>query len=183
MLEDKLFIEGVNYYQFAAVVEDEILTQTFPALTGQPVTLSSRRTFTPSETANRLEIGVDGDFIHPITLDCNYDAYRPVFEKLLDYVQLFWGITQPAPVQSPPPEPARTEEPDASSQPAKKVDRSMNLGTARAVAEAKLHMTERGLTKTAACELAGIDPRTYNRWCDHEAVDNMVETMRDRPPD
>jgi hypothetical protein len=118
-----------------------------------------------------------------VTPACNYDAYRPVFEKLLDYVRLFWGITQHALAQPPPPEPARTEDPDASFQPARKVDRSMNLGTARAVAKAKLHMTERGLTKMAACELAGIDPRTYNRWCDHEAVDNLVETMRDHPPD
>jgi hypothetical protein len=67
---DKLFIEGVNYYQFAAVVEDEILTQAFPALDGRTVALSSRRTFTPSETANRLEIEGGGDFVHPITLDC-----------------------------------------------------------------------------------------------------------------
>jgi hypothetical protein len=206
---DKLFIEGVNYYQFAAVVEDEILAQTFPASDGQPITLSSRRTFTPSETANRLEIGVGGDFFHPITLDCrplsndrllvtpacNHDSYQPILEKLLHDIRLFWGIPQPAPasVQPAPPapplvtpspvsQPACIEDQHSSPQPARRVARSMNIGTAQAVAEAKYLMTARGITKTAACDCVGIDRRTYNRWCDHEAVANLVETMRDHPP-
>ena len=85
MLEDKLFIDGVNYYQFAAVVEEDILTQTFPALNGQPVALSSRRTFTPSETANRLEIGVGGDFIHPITLDCRPLSNDRLVDNMRDH--------------------------------------------------------------------------------------------------
>jgi hypothetical protein len=187
---NKLFIEGANYYQFAAVVEDEILTQAFPALDGQPVALSSRRTFNPSETANRLEIGIDGDFIHPITLDCRplsndrlmvtpacrQDSYQPVLDELLRYIRLFWGIPQPEP------EPTQTEDLSSPAQPSRKVERSMNVGTAQAVAKAKLLISTRGLTKTAACGLVGIDRRTYNRWCDHEAVSHLVENGHDHPP-
>jgi hypothetical protein len=113
-------------------------------------------------------------------------AWHPV--GLLDDIRLYWGIPQPdlsaAQPATPPPEPAQTEDPSSSPQPTRRVDRSMNLGTAQAVAEAKRLMTAKGLTKTAACELVGLDRRTYNRWCDHEAVNSLLEDMQDhRPPD
>jgi len=199
---EKIFIDGVNFYQFAAVVEEEILNQDFPSADGNPIRMASRRTFNEAETAHRLEIGIGRSFIPPITLDCrgvssdrlmvtptcNTDYYRPAFEKLLDDIRLYWGIPQPdlsaAQPATPPPEPAQTEDPSSSPQPTRRVDRSMNLGTAQAVAEAKRLMTAKGLTKTAACELVGIDRRTYNRWCNHEAVNSLVEDMQDhRPPD
>jgi hypothetical protein len=200
-MAEKIFIDGVNFYQFAAVVEEEILNQDFPSADEKSIRLASRRTLNETETAHRLEIGIGRSFIPPITLDCrsissdrlmvtpacNTDYYRPAFEKLLGDIRLYWGIPQPTPPAAQPaplpPEPAQTEDLSSPPQPTRRVDRSMNVGTAEAVAEAKQLIASKGLTKTAACELVGIDRRTYNRWCDHEAVDSLLEDMQDHPPD
>jgi len=70
IMAEKIFIDGVNFYQFAAVVEEEILNQDFPSADGNPIRMASRRTFNEAETAHRLEIGIGRSFIPPITLDC-----------------------------------------------------------------------------------------------------------------
>ena len=59
---------------------------------------------------------------------CRNDSYQPVFEGLLDYIRLFWGIPQPNPAPGPSALPAPgsvpIEDRPPSSQLARKADRS-----------------------------------------------------------
>jgi hypothetical protein len=185
-MQVKLFIDGVNYYQFASIVEDEIITQDFSAVGGQPVTLASRRSFTPSESANRLEIGVNRSFIHPITLDCRPISdsrllvtatciqlhYQPVFQKLLGQIRRYWAIPEPEPASPPsPPESQPVEE------------REISLSTAQRVAEAQYRVLTQKVGKTVACNLAGVSYKTYQRWENDDLVDQLLQEMFEHPPE
>jgi hypothetical protein len=205
MMEQKIFLDDVDFYQFAAVVEDEILNQRFPMPDGDKVNLELRRTLT--ETSHRLEIGIARSFVAPIVLDCRQisttrllvtarcqnDRYLPAFQKLVEEIHRYWVSPQqpstpvaatgapaaqlaPAlatrPVAQPPPEPAKGSSPQPEPQ-------RMNLGTARRVAEAKMFILTRGIGKIAACDLAGVALKTFNRWCDHPEVDELVEQLKE----
>lgn len=185
-MQTKVFIPGVTYYQFALIVEEEILLQDTFSLDGERVRLTTRRTFTPNETANRLEVGVGGDFVQPITLDCmplstqrllvtatcTNDYYRPAYDRLLDQIRFYWGLEVP---EGP------GEREVAGKAPA--APRPINLSTAQRVAEAKYRILACGLTKTAACDLANVHRHTYNRWENNPTVDRLLEEMRHHPPE
>jgi hypothetical protein len=185
-VQAKVFIPGVTYYQFALIVEEEILLQDTFSLDGERVRLSTRRTFTPAETAHRLEVGVGGDFVQPITLDCRAlsndrllvtatctnDTYRPAYDRLLDQIRFYWGLE----AREGPGEREVAEKAPATPRP-------INLSTAQRVAEAKYSILAHGLTKTAACDLANVHRHTYNRWENDPTVDRLLEEMRDHPPE
>lgn len=194
-MTDKLFINGVNFFQFAMVVEEEILGQTFPTADGGEIALSSRRAFGPS--GHRLEIGGAGYSPAPhialdcrsvsdkrlmVTAACNDDNYRPALAKILADIRLYWDIPQPAapapqPTPTPKPRPAETSKGDAPA------GRSINLSTATRVAEAKYRMLVLKLTKTTACDQANVSHHTYNRWEDDETVEKLLQEMIKNPPD
>lgn len=190
-MQVQMFIDGVNYYQFAAIVEDDILTQDFTALDGHQVIMASRRSFTPSESANRLEIGVNRNFIHPITLDCRLVAdkrlsvtatciqlhYQPIFQKLLSEIRRYWAIPEPEPSSPPSPPPA----PPAPSQPVE--EREISLSTAQRVAEAKYRVLADKLSISTACNLADVSRKTFRRWRDDDLVERLVQEMLEHPPE
>jgi hypothetical protein len=191
-MQAKLFIDGVNYYQFAAIVEDEIITQDFSASGSQPVILASRRSFTPSESANRLEIGVNRNFIHPITLDCRPLSndrlmitatciqlhYQPIFQKLLSEIRRYWAIPEPV-----PPAPSSAPSPPSPKPPGDRPQREINLGTAQRVAEAKYRILVDKITVGTACELADVNVKTFRRWKDNEVVERILQEMLEHPPE
>jgi hypothetical protein len=194
-MTDKLFINDVNFFQFAIVVEEEILRQTFSTADGGEVALSSRRAFGPS--GHRLEISGAGYRPAPhIALDCrsvsnkrlmvdatcNDDNYRPALVKILADIRLYWDIPQPAaphplPMPASKPRTAETSKQDKSSK------RSISLPTAMRVAEAKYRMLVLKLTKTTACDQANVSHHTYNRWKDDETVEKLLQEMIKDPPD
>jgi hypothetical protein len=188
-MTDKLFINGVSFFQFAMVVEEEILRQAFPTADGGEVALSSRRAFGPS--GHRLEISGTNAGYSPaprIALDCrsisdkrlmvaatcNDDNYQPALAKILADIRLYWDIPQPA-APNPEPTPAPKE-----NKPSK---RSISLPTAMRVAEAKYRMLVLKLTKTTACDQANVSHHTYNRWEDDETVEKLLQEMIKDPPD
>lgn len=196
-MTDKLFINGVNFFQFAMVIEEEILRQTFSTANGDEVALSSRRAFGPS--GHRLEIGGIGAGYSPaphIALDCrsvsdkrlmvaatcNDDNYRPALAKILADIRLYWDIPQSA---APHPQPTPTSKPRTveTSKEDKPSKRSINLPTAMRVAEAKYRMLVLKLTKTTACDQANVSHHTYNRWKDDETVERLLQEMIKNPPD
>lgn len=56
--------------------------------------------------------------------------------------------------------------------------RGPNVGTVGKVAEARLMMEDDGILKSRACERAGIDPKTLNRWYDFPKVSEEMEQLR-----
>lgn len=108
MCQERLFLDNVDFYQFAAVVEDHILAQNFSTASGNKVSFQSRRNSDETYSFLRLEIGANGNFWQRITLDCREvsrtprllviakcwdNSLLPAFEKILAEIKLVWITT------------------------------------------------------------------------------------------
>ena len=118
MVEERLFLDNINFYQFAAVVEDHILNQHFLTTDGSKISFSSRRRFDETQISERLELGANGNFFQRITLDCRVisstprlmviakcweDSLLPAYQKILADIKLFWKPSSSSPASEPTP--------------------------------------------------------------------------------
>jgi len=111
---EPLHLGRVDYREFAASVENLVRNKTFFTPSGEPIVLSVYRSFTPSHTANRLEIGINHDFTDAMTLDCRFDSedrmtvtptcngdQQTILEQILCGIRTIYGLPQATSDQIP----------------------------------------------------------------------------------
>ena len=179
----RIFALDTTFYHFATMVERLISIRKFQTGWG-PVTLRSRRQL--GEWGHFLKVWIweedsqpdfsfEVNLVSPdrisVTATCNNVPYEPTFDELLTAIETQWGTPLwPRPETSPAPA--------AQAKADKDPTRGMNIGTPLRVAQAALLIEQDGAAKKVACQLAGVDLKTYNRWRDDPEVLKAIERQR-----
>jgi hypothetical protein len=160
------FSLNTTFFQLANWLERRVTAR-------DPATTITRRT---GERGHILDIRIAGRGLPDISFEaipvsadrvavvatCHSERHAGVFEELLAEIARFWPEARPVD--------------RAGSQ---NGERGMNLGTPERVARALLLREKRDVGVATACQLAGVDYRTFRRWMDDPVVRGKLDELRD----
>jgi hypothetical protein len=171
----------VSFYRFANLLEYYIETQ--------PLPVKYRRRM--KDRSHTVELTLEDDIAPAIIFEainladqhiaieatCRVPDAAEMFCQIMDKLRSYWPDRVP---QVAPPTAAPRPPTTPPGRPVELTERDINLATATRIAEAMLHIERDKVSKSVACDLAGVARKTFNKWQTHPVVLEQLKTLREQ---